>query len=104
MKAPTMIAFGDADSIPPAHTAEFFKLLGGGLADGGWDGSGMPRSRLAVLPGTTHYTIFSSPALASLVDPFLHAPVPSASATSRRRGVGLKPHLRRSMTAPRPGH
>ena len=74
--APTLLVFGDADAIPPAHAAQFFELLGGGKKDGGWDGSGMSNARLAILPGLTHYTIFSSPALASAVIPFLDAPVP----------------------------
>jgi pimeloyl-ACP methyl ester carboxylesterase len=30
-----------------------------------------------ILPGTTHYTIFTSPALAAVVRPFLDAPMPS---------------------------
>ena len=72
---PTMLAFGDADSVSPAHAAEFFGLLGGGRRDGSWDGSGMVASRLAILPGTTHYNIFGSPALAAAVIPFLDAPM-----------------------------
>ncbi len=48
-----------------------FELLGGGLRDGGWDGSGRPKSRLAILPGLTHYVLFSDPALAATVIPFL---------------------------------
>lgn len=71
---PALIVFGDADSVPPAHATEFFGLLGGGKRDGSWDGSGMPASRLAILPGTTHYDIFTSPALAPLVAAFLDAP------------------------------
>jgi hypothetical protein len=55
----------DADIFPPAHAVEMFGLLGGGQRDGGWDGSGRPKSRLAILPGLTHYTIFSDPALAA---------------------------------------
>ena len=66
-----MIVVGDADSFPPAHTVEMFGLLGGGKADAGWDGSGAPKSRLAVLPGTTHYNIFTSPLLAPAITPFL---------------------------------
>lgn len=73
--APTLIAVGDADSVRTAHAVEFFGLLGGGKADAGWDGSGMSNARLAVLPATTHYMIFSSPALASVVTPFLDAPM-----------------------------
>jgi pimeloyl-ACP methyl ester carboxylesterase len=68
---PVMLVYGDADSIPPAHAAEFFGLLGGGRADGGWDRSGVTPHRLAVLPGTTHYEIAADPRLAAAVLPFL---------------------------------
>jgi pimeloyl-ACP methyl ester carboxylesterase len=76
IEAPTMIVVGDADSVRTAHAVEFFELLGGGKAAAGWDGSRIPNARLAVLPGTTHYDIFSSPALASAVTPFLDTPMP----------------------------
>jgi pimeloyl-ACP methyl ester carboxylesterase len=72
---PTMIVVGDADGLPPAQAAQFFELLGGGKRDGSWDRSGMTIHRLAILPGTTHYDIFSSPALASTVMPFLDEPM-----------------------------
>ncbi|MGY1796690.1 alpha/beta fold hydrolase [Geodermatophilus sp. SYSU D00525] len=75
LSAPVLLAYGDADGIPPAHAAEFFALLGGGLRDAGWDGSGRPASRLAVLPGRTHYDVFAAPELAAVVDGFLTAPV-----------------------------
>ncbi len=71
IKATTLIVAGDADIFPPAHAVELFGLLGGGQRDGGWDGAGRPKSRLAILPGLTHYTIFSAPALAATVIPFL---------------------------------
>jgi pimeloyl-ACP methyl ester carboxylesterase len=74
--APVQLVYGDADSIPPAHAAEFFALLGGGLRDAGWDGSARPASRLAVLPGRTHYDISSSLELAGVVDGFLGRPDP----------------------------
>jgi pimeloyl-ACP methyl ester carboxylesterase len=76
IEAPTMILVGDADSVRTAHAVEFFELFGGGKADAGWDGSERPNARLAILPATTHYDIFSSPALASAVTPFLDAPMP----------------------------
>jgi hypothetical protein len=63
--------YGDADSIPPGHAAEFFALLGGGGTDGGWDGSLPTTMRLAILPGRTHYNIFWSPLLAAVVEDFL---------------------------------
>lgn len=72
--APTLVIAGDADIFPPAHAVELFGLLGGGQRDGGWDGSERPKSRLAILPGLTHYTIFAAPALAATVIPFLDEP------------------------------
>jgi pimeloyl-ACP methyl ester carboxylesterase len=71
LKMPVMIVIGDADGVRTAHAVEMFELLGGGQHDAGWDGSNMPKSRLAILPGTTHYNIFNSPALAAAVIPFL---------------------------------
>ena len=62
--APTMLIYGDADSIPPSHAAEFYALLGGGLKDAAWDGTLPNDMRLAMLPGLTHYDIFSSAQLA----------------------------------------
>ena len=79
IKAATLVVAGDADIFPPAHAVEVFGLLGGGKRDGGWDGSGRPTSRLAILPGLTHYAIFSAPALASTVIPFLDEPTPKES-------------------------
>lgn len=75
MKTPTMLAFGDADSVRTAHAVEFFELLGGGKKDAGWDGSGMSSARLFILPGITHYNIFVAPALAAAVIPFLETPI-----------------------------
>ena len=74
MDVPTMLVVGDADSVRTSHAVEFFELLGGGKQDAGWDRSGMSDARLAILPGTTHYDIFFSPALAAAVAPFLDAP------------------------------
>ena len=76
---PVLLVYGDADSISPAHAAQFFELLGGGKRDADWDGSGMSNSRLAILPATTHYTVFLSPALVPIVTPFLDAPLPAAA-------------------------
>ena len=78
IKVPTLLVFGDADAVRTAHAVQLFELLGGGKKDGGWDGSGMSNARLAILPGLTHYSIFSSPALPASVMPFLDAPMPGA--------------------------
>jgi len=78
IQAPTLLVFGDADSVRLTHVVEFYGLLGGGKRDVGWDGSGMSIARLAVLPGVTHYDILSAPALPTAVIPFLDAPMPEA--------------------------
>src|SRR2546429_189307 len=72
--ATTLVVAGDADIFPPAHAVELFGLLGGGKRDGGWDGSGRPKSRLAILPGQAPVTLFRTPGLAATVIPFLHQP------------------------------
>jgi pimeloyl-ACP methyl ester carboxylesterase len=71
MATQTLLAFADADSIPVTHAAEFYALLGGGLMDAGVDGAARPASRLAVVPGQTHYDIFASAALMTVIDDFL---------------------------------
>jgi pimeloyl-ACP methyl ester carboxylesterase len=76
LKTPTMIVIGDADAVRPAHAVEFFELLGGGKREGGFDGSGMSNSRLAILPGTTHYNSIDSPLLAPILNSFRDAPIP----------------------------
>jgi pimeloyl-ACP methyl ester carboxylesterase len=74
---PTMLVFGDADSVPPSYMAKFFELLGGGKRDADWDGSGMTKHRLAILPGNTHYNIFASPLLVAVVTAFLDPTAPA---------------------------
>jgi pimeloyl-ACP methyl ester carboxylesterase len=68
---PVLLVFADTDSVRPAHVAEFYGLLGGGLRDAGWDKSYRPAAQLAVLPGATHYDILESPVLAPVVLSFL---------------------------------
>jgi pimeloyl-ACP methyl ester carboxylesterase len=67
----TLLIYADADSIRPAHVVEFFGLLGGGLRDAGWDYSAQPENQLAILPGTTHYDVSTSPLVAPVVTAFL---------------------------------
>jgi pimeloyl-ACP methyl ester carboxylesterase len=73
LKIPTLIVCADADMAPPSHYVEIFKLLDGGLRDGGWMGEGRPKGghALAVLPGLTHYNIGESPLLAAVTLDFL---------------------------------
>ena len=81
LQVPTLIVAADADMAPPSHYVEIFKLLDGGLRDGGWMGEGRPKGghALAILPGLTHYNLGRSP---------LFARSPWLSSTLRRtRGL-----------------
>jgi pimeloyl-ACP methyl ester carboxylesterase len=71
LEIPTLVVAGDADIFPPSHAVEMFELLGGGLRDGGWDGSGRTKHGLAILPCVTHYTMFADTRLAPIVTAFL---------------------------------
>src|SRR5690606_10245657 len=73
LQVPTLIVAGDADMAPPSHFVEMFALLDGGQRDGGWMGEGRPKGghALAILPGLTHYNIFSSPLFAAVTLAFL---------------------------------
>jgi pimeloyl-ACP methyl ester carboxylesterase len=68
---PTMLIFGDSDMYRPEHIVEFYKLLGGGLRDAGWNRETMSKNRLAIIPDQTHYDIFFSPKLVATALPFL---------------------------------
>jgi len=52
IEAPTLIIIGDSDAIRLEHAVEMFRLLGGGVMG---DLAGLPKSQLAVLPGTAHF-------------------------------------------------
>jgi pimeloyl-ACP methyl ester carboxylesterase len=73
LRMPTLVMAADADMAPPSHYVEVFKLLDGGLRDGGWMGEGRPKGghALAILPGLTHYNIFNSPLFAAATLAFL---------------------------------
>jgi len=71
IKAPTLLIVGDADVVKPEHVVQMLRLLGGGVPG---DIVGLPRSQLAVLPGTTHVTIIGKTDwLLSMITPFLNA-------------------------------
>lgn len=78
IKAPALIIIGDSDVIRPEHAVEMLRLLGGGVA--GDDPAGrpkLPRSQLAVLPGTTHVTLVDRGNwLVPMIAEFLDAPMP----------------------------
>ena len=49
--APIFMAIGDADGVRYEHALELFQAKGGGKMG---DLHGLPKSRLAIIPGTTH--------------------------------------------------
>ena len=72
IQAPALLIIGDSDIVRPEHVVEMFRLLGGGVPG---DVNGLPRSQLAVLPGTTHVTVVNrTDWLLSMVTAFLDAP------------------------------
>lgn len=76
IESPAFIIIGDSDIIRPEHAVDMFRLFGGGVAG---DVVGLPNSRLAVLPATTHFTIVQRVDwLTSMIGEFLDAPMPDA--------------------------
>src|SRR3989441_5454175 len=76
LRVPTLVVAADADMAPPSHYVEVFKLLDGGLRDGGWMGEGRPKGghAPAILPGLTHYNIRHSPLFAAVTLAFIDGP------------------------------
>jgi pimeloyl-ACP methyl ester carboxylesterase len=76
IEAPALVVVADSDVVRPEHAVELFRLLGGGVAG---DLAGLPRSRLAVLPGTTHVSLIErADWLTPMITEFLDAPMPEA--------------------------
>ncbi|MGX5819278.1 alpha/beta fold hydrolase [Chitinophaga lutea] len=78
IQAPLFIAIGDADGVRYEHAIELFKAKGGGKMG---DLHGMPKSRLAILPGTTHIGMMVNyslwvPMVTNFLDADLDAPPP----------------------------
>ncbi len=72
IQAPVLIVIGDSDIDRPEHVVELFRLLGGGVPG---DNVGLPKSRLAILPGTTHVTLVQRAGwLVSMIQEFLDSP------------------------------
>jgi len=79
LRARTLLVYADVDAIRPEHMVEFWKALGGGRRDAGIDGSLRPANQLAIVPGTTHYTIPVDPMLPEIVDRFLGTALKAAA-------------------------
>jgi pimeloyl-ACP methyl ester carboxylesterase len=73
LSMPVMLIVGDSDMFRLEHIVEFYRLLGGGLKDAGWQREHMAKNRLAILPNVTHYEMSSSPQLVATALPFLDA-------------------------------
>ena len=90
---PVLLVFADNDSVSQKHVAEFFALLGGGVKEPGWVSTRLSRSRLAVVPGYSHYNFITSPEVPQIVGKFLGDPLttpPTARPPHprpRRRGI-----------------
>lgn len=75
---PALLVFADNDSVSQKHVAEFFALLGGGVKEPGWLNTQLSKSRLAVVPGYTHYNFITSAEVPQLVGKFLVDPLTNA--------------------------
>jgi pimeloyl-ACP methyl ester carboxylesterase len=67
--APILVVVGDADTVPVAHAVELFARLGGETAAAAM--GNRSQAQLAVLPGTTHFSIVQLAELPAIVSQFL---------------------------------
>jgi len=74
--APVLIIVGDSDVVRLDHVVELFRMLGGGVMG---DLAGLPKSQLAVLPGTSHFmppgsgVLDRAELMLAMIRPFLDA-------------------------------
>jgi pimeloyl-ACP methyl ester carboxylesterase len=83
---PALLVFADNDSVSQKHIAEFFALLGGGVKEPGWLNTQLSKSRLAVVPGYSHYNFLTSAEVPQIIgkflaDPFTNTPAGAAAAS-----------------------
>lgn len=75
LETPVLLITSDADVTVLEHSVELFRLLGGGIM--GDMGQPLPKSRLAVLPATSHTAIITqTDLLMAFVGPFLRGETP----------------------------
>ncbi|HEV3206619.1 MAG TPA: alpha/beta hydrolase [Terriglobales bacterium] len=77
---PVLLVFADNDSVSQKHIAEFFALLGGGVKEPGWLNTQLSKSRLAVVPGYSHYNFITSAEVPQVIGKFLADPLTNAPA------------------------
>ncbi|MET7257281.1 alpha/beta fold hydrolase [Dyadobacter fermentans] len=80
IKAPIFMAIGDADGVQYEHALALFRAKGGGKMG---DMHGLPKSRLAILPGTTHIGMIMQRAnwLVPMITDFLDSDLKAAPPT-----------------------
>lgn len=74
LSMPVLLVFADNDSVSQRHIAEFFALLGGGIKEPGWKNTKLSNSRLAIVPGYSHYDLIASSEVPQIVGKFLADP------------------------------
>jgi pimeloyl-ACP methyl ester carboxylesterase len=75
--APTLLIYGDADSVRPDHIVELLELLGGGVVG---DLGQTAKVQLAILPNTAHSAVLlQTDLLLAVIVPFLDAPLPESA-------------------------
>lgn len=79
IQAPLFMAIGDADGVRYEHALELFRAKGGGKMG---EFHGLPKSRLAIVPGTTHIgmmkrTDWLVPMITDFLDSDLNAAPPT---------------------------
>jgi pimeloyl-ACP methyl ester carboxylesterase len=79
IQAPLFFVMGDVDGIRYEHALELFRAKGGGKMG---DIHGLPKSRLAILPGTTHIGMMGRWSwLAPMIEDFLNSDLSAAPPT-----------------------
>lgn len=88
---PVLLVFTDHDSVSQQHVADFFALLGGGLKEPGWQNTQLSRSRLAIVPGYSHYNFITSPEVPQIIGTFLADPLTNPSAGAVAASQATRP-------------
>lgn len=79
IKAPIFMAIGDSDGIQYEHALTLFRAMGGGKMG---DIHGLPKSRLAIIPGTTHIgMMYRMDWLVPMIDDFLNSDLKTSAPT-----------------------
>jgi pimeloyl-ACP methyl ester carboxylesterase len=88
---PVLLVFADNDSISQKHIAEFFALLGGGISEPGWLNTQLSKSRLAVVPGCSHYNFITSAEVPQIIGKFLADPLTNSPAGATAASQAARP-------------